>query len=86
MGSREGGWSGSGVEATWPPRSAFGSVNQEHENSGTPVLDVAFFSRRVVLEGEDLSLELLIEPLQFFLLAKDIVTIKRHLCPLAIRQ
>ena len=40
-----------------------------------PVLGVAFCSRGVNLKGDDLSLELLIEQLQFFLFAKDVVTI-----------
>ena len=31
------------------------------ENRGSPVLGIAFCSRRVVLEGDNLSLELLIE-------------------------
>jgi len=54
------------------------------EIRGPHILSVAFFSRGVVLEGDDLSLELLIELLQFFLFAKDVVIIERHLCPLAI--
>ena len=49
----------------------------------TPFLSVAFCPHRVVLEGNDLSLKLLIELSQFFLFAKDVVTIERHLCPLA---
>jgi len=54
------------------------------EIRGSLVLGVAYCSHRVVLEGDDLSLKLLIELLQFFLFTKD-VTIERHLRPLAIR-
>ena len=54
------------------------------EIQGPPILGVAFFLRGVVLQGDDLSLELLIELLQFFLFMKYIVMIECHLCPLAI--
>jgi len=55
------------------------------EIRGPPILGVTFFSHGIVLEGNDLSLKLLIELLQFFLFMKNVVTIQRHLRPLAIR-
>jgi len=51
---------------------------------GPPILGVAFCSRRVVLKGDDLSLKLLIELLQFFLFVKDFVMIENHMLSLMI--
>jgi len=45
---------------------------------------VALCPREVVLKGGDLSLELLIEQLQLFLSAKDVVAVENHLLLLAL--
>jgi len=51
---------------------------------GPSALDVTFCMHIVVLEGGDLSLELLVEQIQFFLFAENVVTFERHLLSLTI--
>ena len=46
---------------------------------------VALCLCRVVLEGYDLDLELLVEQYQLFLLSKDVFTVKSHLLSLTIK-
>jgi len=41
-----------------------------------PILGVAFCSCKVVLEGDELSLKLLIKLFQFFLFMKDVITVE----------
>ena len=51
---------------------------------GPAVLAVTLCPCRFVLKGDDLSLELLVEQLQLFLFAKDVVVVENHMLPLAI--
>ena len=46
---------------------------------GSPALGVAFCVHSIILEGSDLSLKLLVEQLQIFLLVEDVVTFECHL-------
>jgi len=49
------------------------------------VLGIAIHLYCVILEGCDLSLELLVEQSQLLLLLKNVLAIKSHLLPLTIR-
>ena len=48
------------------------------------ILGVALVSCGPVLKGGDLSLELLVKQLQFFLFAKDVIVVENHMLLLAI--
>jgi len=54
------------------------------ETRGSSALGVAFCLSGVVLEGYDLSLELLVELLQLLLVTEDIIAVERHLFSLTI--
>jgi len=73
------------ARGAWPPRSASRLAPRGRGDLGTRHSQCHPSARaRFVLKGNELSLELLVEQLQLFLFAKDVITVKSQLLPLAI--
>ena len=85
MESREDGWSRSVLRQLGLYDPLLDQLVEGVDIWGPPALGVTFCVHEVILEGGDLSLELLIKQLQF-LFAEDVVTFERHLLPLLIRS